>query len=207
MTLQEILKANGVADDAAGKILSAMKENKIFTAGEENLDIRYAKLQKDFDSLAEQDKQSKALIDQLKAGTKDNEGLQGKITAYETQVAQLQEQLKAEKIENAVKVALIAAKATDLDYMTFKLKEKGPLELDNDGKVKGIDDKIAGLKVRYPQQFASDAGGTKIDVQPLEKGETDPAGAPKTLAEALKWNAEHPQDRRPGTPHPAGGDK
>ena len=144
MTLQEILKANGVADDAAGKILSAMKENKIFTAGEENLDIRYAKLQKDFDSLAEQDKQSKALIDQLKAGTKDNEGLQGKITAYETQVAQLQEQLKAEKIENAVKVALIAAKATDLDYMTFKLKEKGPLELDNDGKEKRIDDKNEG---------------------------------------------------------------
>ena len=30
MTLQEILKANGVGDDSVAAILAAMKENKIF---------------------------------------------------------------------------------------------------------------------------------------------------------------------------------
>ena len=41
MTLTEILKANGVADEATNKILAAMKDNSLFIAGEENLDIRY----------------------------------------------------------------------------------------------------------------------------------------------------------------------
>ena len=44
MTLNEILKANGVNDEAISAIAAAMKENKIYTASEENLDIRYGKL-------------------------------------------------------------------------------------------------------------------------------------------------------------------
>ena len=44
MTLTEILKANGIDDEVVGKITADMKSNRIFTAGEENLDIRYAKL-------------------------------------------------------------------------------------------------------------------------------------------------------------------
>ena len=44
MTINEILKAKGISDETVADILAAMKENKIFTAGEENLDIRYGKL-------------------------------------------------------------------------------------------------------------------------------------------------------------------
>ena len=40
MTINEILKAKGISDETVADILAAMKENKIFTAGEENLDIR-----------------------------------------------------------------------------------------------------------------------------------------------------------------------
>ena len=53
MNLTEILKANGVDDEVIGKITADMKTNKVFTAGEENLDIRYGKLKNDH-ALAQQ---------------------------------------------------------------------------------------------------------------------------------------------------------
>ena len=190
MTLQEILKACGVEDEVIGKITSSMKENKVFTAGEENLDIRYGKLKTDFDNLTAQHNESTALIEQLKAGAKGNEQLQGKITAYETQVAQLQEQLKQAQLESEIKVALLGAKATDIDYMTFKLKEKGELELGEDGKIKGIDDKLAGLKVQFPNQFEKAGKGVVIDENPLPGGDPDPALQPKSLADALRMHYE-----------------
>lgn len=181
MTLQEILKSNGVADDAIEKIVAGMKENKIFTASEENLDIRYGKLKGDFDNLTAQHGEATKLIEDLKKGTKGNEDLQGKVTAYESQISGLQEQLKQTQIEAAVKVALLGAKATDIDYMTFKLKEKGELELAEDGSIKGIDEKISGLKTQFPNQFesADGKGGRTYEVQKLPNSEGD-VGMTKT---------------------------
>lgn len=39
MTLSEILKAKGIADDVAQSVLDDMKANKIFTASEDMLTI------------------------------------------------------------------------------------------------------------------------------------------------------------------------
>ena len=47
MNLLEILKANGIGDDVINKITEEMRSNKVYTASEENLDIRYGKLKKD----------------------------------------------------------------------------------------------------------------------------------------------------------------
>lgn len=127
------------------------------------------------------------LIEELKKGTKGNEELQGKVTAYETQVTQLQEQLKQTKLDSAIKVALLGAKANDVDYLTYKLKEKGELELDDKGNVKGIDEKITGLKTQFPNQFDAEGGkGGTVDPQPLPGGDVGRHAEPKTLAEALE---------------------
>jgi hypothetical protein len=75
MTLQEILKSQGLSDEQIETVIGEMKQNKIFTAGEENLDIRYQKLKADHDSLTAQHGESTKLIEQLKAGTKDSEAL------------------------------------------------------------------------------------------------------------------------------------
>ena len=64
------------------------------------------------------------LIAQLKKGTKGNEELQGKITTYEGQVADLQKQLQETKVKAEIKVALLSDKALDVDYLTYKLNEK-----------------------------------------------------------------------------------
>jgi hypothetical protein len=62
-------------------------------------------------------------------------------------------------------VALLAAKATDVPYLTFKMKENGTaLEMGEDGKIKGIDDLITGLKTQFPSQFETATNKNIIDV-------------------------------------------
>lgn len=183
MTLLEILKAKGVADDVIASIVEDMKANKIFTAGEENLDVRYSKLKTDHEGLAKQLAEANTLIDGFKKSEKGNEALQGKITAYEGQVAELQKQLNETKLNAAVKVALLSEKALDVDYLTFKLKEKGDLSLDENEKIKGWDDKISALKTQFPTQFES-ATGRKIDPQKLSDPDNKDTGY--TKAEILK---------------------
>lgn len=160
MTIAEILKANGIEDNAIKNILDAMKANKIYTASEENLDIRYGKLKGDHEGATKQLAEANALIEELKKSNQGNEGLQGKVSAYEAQVQQLQAELAQTRIDAALKVALLDSKALDIDYLTYKLKAKGDeITLDDSGHIKGWDDKLAALKIQFPQQF--EGGGKK----------------------------------------------
>lgn len=183
MTMAEILKANGIDDAAAKAVLDAMKANKLFTASEENLDIRYGKLKSDHEGTAKQLADANALIEELKKSNKGNEGLQEKLAAYETQVQQLQAELEQTRIDAAVKVGLLGSKALDVDYLTFKLKAKGDaLTLDENGKIKGWNEKIASLKTQFPNQF--EASGRKNIIEnrlPDQDGR-----APLTRSEILK---------------------
>ena len=100
------------------------------------------------------------LIAELKKGTKGNEELQAKIGTYETQITDLQAQLTENKIKSAVKVGLLEANCTDVDYVTYKLmeslKEKGEhLELDENENIKGWTDKLSGLQTQLPTHFKS----------------------------------------------------
>ena len=52
-----------------------------------------------------------------------------------------------------MKFALVAAGAVDVDYLLFKAKEKGEIKLGDDGKIKGEDDLISGLKTQHPAMF------------------------------------------------------
>ena len=198
MTLQEILKAKGLDDEAIESVLGEMKQNKIFTTAHENMDVRYPKLKADHENVSAQYGESAKLIEQLKSGTKDNEALQGKITAHEATIAQLQEQLKQTQLDAEIKVALLGAKAMDVDYMTFKLKEKGELELDEHGHIKGIEDKLAGLKTQFPAQFESAIGQKEIQQQRLPDRDEKSDGISRTeflrkpYAERAAFAAENP---------------
>lgn len=134
-------------------------------------------------------KTANGLIADLKKGTKGNEELQGKITGYETQVQQLQAEIEKTKLDNAIQLALRDAKAVDPDYLAFKLREKykpEELTLDENGKVKGMDDKLAGLKTQFPNQFEG-AGGKKVVENRLpENQNTGGNSEPKSLEDALK---------------------
>ena len=82
MTLQEVLKAQNLTDEQVKGILDAMKQNKIYTASEENLDVRYGKLKTDHDAMVAKDAESQKLIADLQKATKGQEAVQNKITDY-----------------------------------------------------------------------------------------------------------------------------
>ena len=184
MTLEELVKQYLEDDEKSTKFLEDMKANKIYTAGEENLDIRYGKLQEDFNNKTKEHEEATKLIEQLKESGKGNEELQTKITEYEGQVAELQKELEQTKIESALKVALSNAKVTDVDYVAFKVKEKNKeLKLDEDGNIKGIDDTLKEIKTTYPNFFETEKK-KEVNVNELGKGnQQDPE--PTSLVEAL----------------------
>ena len=197
MNLNEIFKQNGISDDTANAILAAMKENKIFTASEENLDVRYGKLKTDHESKMNELTEANNLIAELKKSTKGNEDLQNKIGGYETQVAQLQAELQKTKLESAIKVALLSEKAMDVDYLTFKLKEKGELELDENDHIKGWEDKLAGLKTQFPNQFENSTS-KKVEENKLDRTDENTTYTradilKKPYAERMKIYTENPE--------------
>ena len=132
------------------------------------------------------------LIAELKKGTKGNEELQGKITGYETQVTELQKQLQETKLNAAIMVALLSEKAVDVDYLTYKLREKGEnLELDENDKIKGWNEKLSALKTQCPTMFEK-AGKDGLQVlgdNKLPDGDNHEA-EPQSLAEAIKASYE-----------------
>ena len=177
MTIAEILKAKGIDDNIIEEIQADMKSNKIYTASEENLDIRYGKLKTQHEGKLAELGEAQKLIEELKKSGSGNEELQGKVTAYEQQIAQLQAQLKETQIDSEVNIALLAAgvKPDDVDYVTFKLKAKGELELGEDGHIKGMDDKIAALKTQLPAQFDG-ANAKKYEERKLPEADNKDSG-------------------------------
>lgn len=172
MTLKEILKSKGVADDVIESIMGDMKTHKIFTASEENLDIRFGKLKTDHDALIQKDAESQKLIAELQEATKGQEGVQKQIAEYQAQIAKQQEELNQARTESALKIGLLSAgaKATDIDYLIYKMNHDSDWkpELDDNGQVKGLDDKLKGLKTQFPAQFEA-SSTKKIDEKRLDK--------------------------------------
>lgn len=114
------------------------------------------------------------LIKELQKATKGDEDLQGKITAYEGQVADLQAELAETKLKSAIKVALLSANAADVDYLAYKLneslKEKGEtLELDENDNIKGWDARLETLKTTFPTMFNT-GDGSNGEYKPLDGG-------------------------------------
>ena len=173
MNLMEILKANGVEDDVITKITADMKTNKIYTAGEENLDIRYGKLKNEH-AQAQQSitelQQKVAEFEQLKS---QNANL---IEEANKKLAELQSENDRIKLDNALERALIEAKVQDVDYMKFKLKEKHPdgFKLDENGKIESINTVLDDLKVQFPNQFTKVE--KKIEEKKLEKSDDNNGG-------------------------------
>lgn len=176
MTLQDILKSKGMSDEDIKSVISEMKQNKIFTASEENLDVRYGKLKTDHENLTAEHQKSTDLIAELQKATKGQEAVQGKITEYEATIKKLQEEAVQARTESALKIGLLSAgaKADDIDYLIFKMSHDTDWkpELGDNGVIKGLDDKVKGLKTQFPNQFET-ASQKKIEEKKLEKPDDD----------------------------------
>lgn len=192
MTINEILKAKGIDDKTIQAILDDMKANKVFTASEENLDIRYGKLKEQHEETDKQLKEALATIEQYKQSSGDAEGLQAKLTAAVAENAKLKAELTEAQVTGESQLKLLAegVNPDDMDYVLFKLKAMGELKQDENGKVKDLDDKIAALKTKLPNQFA--AKKKTVIENKLEEGKNHD-NEPSSLEEALKMAYERPE--------------
>ena len=140
---------------------------------------KYASLEMDLTGKTSELEKANNLIEELKKSAGKDDETKQKITAYETEIADLKKENAELKTENALKFALVAAGAVDVDYLVFKAKEKGEIKLGDDGKIKGEDDLISGLKTQHPTMFEASndnqqqSGNRKILENNLPGGDKD----------------------------------
>lgn len=134
------------------------------------------------------------LIEGLKESAGKGEDMAAKIAEFETTIRNQQEELKKAKTESALKIELLSAgaKADDIDYLLFKLGNDSDFkaELDENGKLKGIDEKMKNLKTIYPNQFEAETS-KKIDENNLPGGKIDDTPEPTTLTGAIRNRYEN----------------
>lgn len=129
---------------------------------------KYTNLETDLSGKTTELAKANNLIEELKKSAGKDEATQQKIATYETEIADLKKENTELKTENALKFALMAAGAVDVDYLVFKAKEKGEIKLTEDGKIKGEDDLITGLKTQHPAMFQVSNGNQQNNRKILE---------------------------------------
>jgi len=178
MKLEELLKEKPEAlkaiNDALEKV-NAGQEDKLkhvrfadLSEGGYVSKDKYSSLETDLAGKTTELTKANELIEELKKSAGKDEATQQKIATYETEIADLKKENAELKTENALKFALVAAGAVDVDYLVFKAKEKGEIKLTEDGKIKGEDDLITGLKTQHPAMFQVSNGNQQNNRKILE---------------------------------------
>ncbi len=168
MTKDE-LKALGIADDVAAKIIDDYGKNYVSKAqfNAKNEELKAAK--------AEHETMTKEL-DGLKKANKDNADLSAQIDALKTAAKERDAKYKADmdafKMTAAIDMALTKAKARNPKAARALLDESA-LKLKDDGSVSGLDEQIAALQKSDAYMFnGSTPSGIKPgDVNPPAGGD------------------------------------
>lgn len=175
--LNDLLKqVFNATDEQISAFTEAMKSNSIYTASEENLDIRYGKLKQENEAAVQERDAAKNTIAELQKAAEGNAELQATIK-------KLTDEMNQTKLDSAIKVGLMAEKVVDVGYLTYKLHEKlraenETLTLDDNGNIKDWSNKVAALKVQFPNMFEagdekSNANGFEVvDPLALRKGKS-----------------------------------
>lgn len=170
MTKEE-LKALGVPDDVADKIVEDYGKNYVSKA-QFNTKLEELKAAK-----AEKEAMVKE-VDGLKKANKDNEALAAQIDemkkAAKEREKQYQDSMNQFKLDSAVEMALTTAKARNPKAVR-SLLDGGKLKLNEDGTVSGLDEQIKAIKESDAYMFEDGtvkAGG----IEPGNPGGKDDAG-------------------------------
>ncbi|HEM3437923.1 phage scaffolding protein [Streptococcus suis] len=134
---REFLAGLGLSDEVIEQVMA--EHGKTVQATQSKLDEAESKL-----------KEANSTLDTLKKSNKDNEELQKELKTYKEKVSQLEADAKETAKKQSIKDALVNAKATDVDYLMYKL---GDVELAEDGSIKDLDNKIKDLQTNHPTFF------------------------------------------------------
>jgi chromosome segregation ATPase len=160
--MEELLKKLGISDEDITKILSGMKEDKLFITREERIEERYSKLKQQKEDLEGQLTTASATLEDLKKSNKGSEDLQAKIKQYETDIANLktesESKIKNLTLDNAIKLKLKESKAKYEDLLMSKF-DREKLQLKEDGSIEGLDDQLTSLREGYKDLFEQPLAG------------------------------------------------
>ena len=167
--LEELLKS--IEDETSRKDMI----DKIMNENGKTINTSKSKIDELTEQLGLKTKESdeaNKLIAELKKSNQGNEELQKSISTYEAENAKLKAENEQLKLDNAIKVELLSAKAKgdDLDYLMFKIKQNNEkLSLTENGELKGFD--VEEIKTAYPKNFEVETKKV-VDVNNLPKIET-----------------------------------
>ena len=157
MDFKELLKAQGLSDDQIKAITKSMKENKIYTTSEENIDTRYAKLKEKKEDLETQLTSANDTIKNLKALEIDNTKLKDEISKFETTKANYEKALTEKDFNYALEDALKGSKSKNNKLVKALLDmEKIKYE---DGKIVGLDEQLKTIKEENSFLFEKEVPG------------------------------------------------
>lgn len=144
MKLIEILKAQGLTDEQINKILSSMKENKIYETTLENADEKYSKMKTKKEDFEEQLKTANGTIETLKKNNTDNETLQKTISEHKATIEKLEKEAIDKDFNYSLRNVLKEEGCIDIKALEVYLdREKLKLE---EGKITGLEEQLTTLK-------------------------------------------------------------
>ena len=190
MKLEDILKAQGLTDEQITAIINSMKENKIFTSSEENLDIRYGKLKTQHEDQTTELQKANELIEELQK----QKGNQKKIEEYQKEIEDLKKEALEDKKKNALELLLLksGAKKDDIDYLSFKASKLDDLKYDENGEIKNADDLVKSLKTTYSANFeGSEENKDGKTIQEHKLGDEGKKTNPNEITKEQKWDIKN----------------
>lgn len=175
MDLKEILKEAGLDDKAIKQVLTTMKAEKIYTASEENADIRLKKNKEKIEKIESELSDAVTKIESFKSLETEKETLSKEIEALKKAATEkefntaLESALKEAKVKNNKLVRALL----DTEKITLK-----------DGKLEGIDEQLKTIKEENDFLFEKVVNGVP-DFSTGGKGTTGTEGDNKSLGEKL----------------------
>lgn len=146
--LKEILKKQGLDDNAVENILNAMKESKVYITKHENIDERYSKLKSQKSELDKQLAERDTQLEELKKNNSNNAELLKQLDdlkkSNETSKTEYENKISQMEFDYALDKALLGAKCKNTTAL------KALLNLENinlkEGKFEGLEEQLETLK-------------------------------------------------------------
>lgn len=183
---REFLKELGIADNLADMIMTEHGK----AVSKSLADAEDAK--KEIESLKAQIAESEKAVKEFEKANKDNESLKESLDNLKKEHERIKtesaEQLKAEKVNSAVRLALSESGTKYADLLDSKF-DRTKLVVGDDGKISGINEQLETLKKSYADLFKAEEvklslGGAK----PAEPQRTNPGTEWVTRSNEIKLN-------------------
>lgn len=153
--LRKILDSETEVNEKIDKILDT------YHSEIEPLKSEVARLQDSNKAIEEELNASKETIQNLEKNSTDSEAVAKEIESYKTQIEELTKARDAEKVSNAIELAIIQAKGRNTKAIRALL-DSDKIKLEDDGTVSGIEDQIKMLMKTDSYMFESEEEKEKL---------------------------------------------